>query len=734
MAKALGPDGAGGGSDGAAAMSSPTITSPATALGVILGTAAYMSPEQARGKPVDRRADVWAFGVVLYEMLTGKRLFARAEVSDTLAAVLTVEPDLNALPASTPAPVRRLLAHCLVKDRRQRLDSMAAARIELEEVESGKSFEVAPAPARPSGLKPLTALAMTAIALLFGVLGASFYYSSRQPPTAAPTGPLVAQIAAPREVISAFHDGFALSPDGSTLAFAARNQSGLRQIWIRRLDASNAHAVQGTDGGTHPFWSPDGRSFAFFADGTLKRVDIDGARLQTIAGVAGSFPYGSWNANGEILWGTERGLQSRVHKVASTGGASVALDALGMSMGPTWLSDGRRFLYVGGTDKDWGLRVGSMEGPGSAVLVPMLFDTKPYTFAGGVLFVNRNDALTVQRFDEASGTLVGQAAPIALDAGTPKEWFAVSSDGHRMLAFVRQAAGDPGDPGDPLARLIWVDRQGNTVGTLGNPERYWTMSLGPDAARAIVNPGDDLWLLRPEGRHTRLTIGGRSRPSFNAVWSPDGLEMAYTLADALTLVRRKIEGQTEAEPLPGARGSALDWSRDRRWLLLSGRASDASTTIDLMVHDFQNRTTRVWLATAFHEANARFSPDGKWIAYASNVSGRFEVYLRTFEGDGQPIAVSVSGGSHPQWRRDGNELFFLDPGDDVMVASLMRTGSTITPGKPQRLFRIPLNDITRRAYPPYGVAPDGQRFLLNVPDRPTPLFFLQGLEAALGRK
>jgi eukaryotic-like serine/threonine-protein kinase len=720
LAKGAAPEVSSAGDSGA------TMTSPAkTAIGQILGTASYMAPEQAKGKPVDRRADVWAFGVVLYEMLTGTFLFGRDDVTDTLAAVLTYDPDLSKLPAATPAAVRRLIEHCLVKDKKQRLDSMAAARIEIDDVISGRTTPAAvqPPPA-PRGLTPGVATGLAIVAAIAGVAVTSFYYSRAAAPAPGPSR-LVAQIAAPPEVISAFHDGFALSPDGSTLAFAARNVAGLRQLWIRRLDAAAARPIPGTEGGRYPFWAPDSRSFAFHADGKLKRVDVDGGRLQTICEAPGGLVGGSWNASAEILFGTSEGDSYRIRKVSADGGATTTLAGLRSAAGPVWLTSGQRFLFVEFTKELTAeLRMASGNGERSDLIEVIPRGTPAFAYSGGVLFLNKNDALVAQRFDEPSAKLVGSAAPITPVAGNPKDWFAVSSDGDRVVAFVRQAPGESGEAGDPVARLVWVDRQGNTLGTLGDPGRYWIMRVSPDGTSAVVNPSWDLWWLRPDGRHTRLTTGAPALQSANAVWKSDGSELVFVQGGEL--VRRRIDPQSAVAKL-GQRGSPQDWSSDGRWLLFGGRA----TTPDIMVYDFANKTARPWLATEFSEGGARFSPDGKWVAYASNVSGRQEVYLRLFEGESQPIAVSTNGGAYPFWRRDGNELFFLDPGDDVMAVSLTRSGAMIAPAKPQRLFRIPLNDITRNSYPPFGISPDGQRFLLNVPDRPTPLFYLQGLRGLI---
>ena len=710
-----------------------TRTSPAmTAMGLILGTASYMSPEQAKGKPVDRRADVWAFGVVLYEMLTGAFLFGREDITDTLAAVLTHEPDLAKLPPATPTAIKRLLIHCLAKDKRQRLDSMTAARIEIEDVLGGRVPEAASGSSvKPARTTWLTAAALVAAGVVIGSLAALSWPRTQTAGAAAST--LVAQVAAPLETISAFHDGFALSPDGSTLAFAARNAAGLRQIWIRRLDAEAARALPGTDGATHPFWAHDNRSVAFFSDAKLRRVDLDGSRLQTICEASGAFESGSWNERDEILWSANRGDQSRVFKVPASGGTPVPFDALDVSIGPTWLADGRRFFFVKRTaTPEPELRLASADGQTSEFIATLPAGIKQYAYARGMLFLNKNDTLTVQSFDEQTGALTGSPVPISPVAGKPKEWFAVSSDGKRVLAAVRQSPTDTGDPGDPMARLRWVDRQGNTLGTLGDPGRYWTLRLTPDGARAAVNPGPDLWLLRADGRHTRLTTGGAQRQSYAAVWNHDGSELTFLRRPGI--VRRPLDPQSEATDLTGARGTLHDWSPDDRWLLTVGRATDQSTTLDILAYDFQSKSVRNWLASPFTETHPRFSPDGRWVAYTSNLSGRDEVYLRKFEGDAAPVPVSTQGGGHPQWRRDGNELFFLNPADEMMSVSVTRSGETIITGAPQRLFRIPLNDITRASYSPYGVTPDGQRFLLNVPDRPTPLFFLQGLEGLVGKK
>ncbi len=562
LAKALDPSASGATAD---PMNSPTMTSPAlTQMGVILGTAAYMAPEQARGKTVDRRADVWAFGVVLYEMLTGRLLFSRDEVSDTLAAVLTVEPDLSLLPPSTPPSLRRLLARCLAKDRRQRLDSMAVARLDLEEAQGPQpATPAAPVAAAPvtaaPGRRRLGAVGLIAAGVALGAVAMGFWPRAATGPAGPPS--LVAQIPAPPDTLLAFYDGFELSPDGSTLAFAARTPSGLRQIWLRSLDTGTARPIPGTDNGNLPFWSPDGRSVAFFADYKLKRVNVDGSGLQAICDVPVlTFISGSWGAGGVILFShvsrtsahshSVAGGQSRIFKVDAVGGTPVALDRLGVGTKPYWLPDGRRFLYAGGTREDWGIRLAELDGTVSRLVLALDGGWgRQYAFGGGMIFVNRNEALVAQRFDDASAALVGAPVTIALDAGTPIGWLAVSSAGRRVVALTRQAPGSPDNPGAPIGRLTWVDRQGRPVGTVGDPAAVWTLRLAPDGQGAVVNLGNDLWLLRQDGRRIRLTDSGQNH---HAVWSVGGQELIFQNSGQASpdrILRRGLAPGAQAEPL-----------------------------------------------------------------------------------------------------------------------------------------------------------------------------------------
>ncbi len=719
LAKAMSPD-----TSGSLPGTGGTMTSPAmTALGMILGTAAYMSPEQAKGKAVDRRADVWAFGVVLYEMLTGRRLFGRDDVTDTLAAVLTSEPDLALLPAGTPAQIRQLIARCLTKDKRQRLDSMGAARLDIEEALRGP--RVTAVPGNRGGFWKV-ATGLVAAALVVGWMASTYWGRASTPGTAAPAS-IVAEIPAPPGVVTAFHDGFALSPDGETLVFAARNTSGVKQLWTRRLGAAAARPIAGSDGAMYPFWSPRGDHIGFFVEGQVRRLPADGGNPQTICTVSGLFPLGSWNARDEILFATQLGANTRIFKVPAAGGGPVSIDSLGRASRPIWLADGQRFLYAGGAGDTFGVYLTNGNGTDPKFITSLPLGNWSFGYApAGYLLLNRNSVLTAQKLDADAGALTGPIATVSGVAGTPKGWMAVASAGDRLVSIVSDRDTDTGDAGDPLARLQWVTRDGAPAGTLADTARYWTMALSPDGRRVAANLGSNIWVLDSANRKTRLTSGAAVAP----VWSV-GSSIIYQQGSGGWI--HSVDADTPPAELTGSRGLPTDMSRDGRWVLMGLVSGGNATEKDILLYDMQAHTQRAWLATEFNEEQGRFSLDTKWIAYTSDSSGQSEVYVRSVDGTGKAQPVSDGGGSHPRWRQDGRELYFLGPGDEMMAVDVTPGASTLTIGEPKRLFVRPLNDIARSFFSPYDVAPDGQRFLLNVPDRPSPLYFLQGLEDLVRR-
>jgi hypothetical protein len=323
--------------------------------------------------------------------------------------------------------------------------------------------------------------------------------------------------------------------------------------------------------------------------------------------------------------------------------------------------------------------------------------------------------------------LTGPIATVSGPAGTPKGWMTVSSTADLLVALVAQQGNSAGGAGSPMATLQWVTRQGAPDGTLTEAGRYYTMALSRDGRRTAANLGSDIWIFDDANRKTRVT----SRVlSLAPVWQVDGRALLFQRSSGVW--RQPVDRDTPAEELPDSLGMPTDWSADNRWILI-GFDSGATSQRDIRLYDFHSRTSRNWLATEFNEQQGRFSTDGRWIAYTSDSSGQDEIYLRSFDGAGKAQIVSQGGGSHPRWRRDGRELYFLGPGDEMMAVNVTPVTGTIQIGEPKRLFTLPLNDITRSFVSPYDVAPDGQRFLLNLPDRPDSLFFLQGLAALIKR-
>jgi eukaryotic-like serine/threonine-protein kinase len=718
LAKAADPAAAGVGGNPA---DSPTVASPlTTAAGVILGTAAYMAPEQARGQAVDRRADVWAFGVILFEMLTGRPLFAATHVSDTLVAVLSREPDWAFLPPATPPAARRLIARCLARDRRARLDSMAVARLELEEAIASPASIPASSPSstRPAWWAVPAALVVAGV--VTGAAGGAWLWRAPRDERGAV---MVSSITAAPEAVSAFTYGFALSPDGTTLVYAARQSDGRRLLWKRRLEDARAEPLTGTDGAMYPFWSPDSRHIAFFAGGAVKRLPIAGGPVQTITDTVFYFPRGSWSVRDDVLFHTGV-FGSGIRRVPASGGRATNVSIEGEAWSPQWLPDGRHFLFTRRDEEPRRLYAAAIDRPD--LPVPVLeFDqasieepSAVYSTAG-FLILNRAGALGLQGFDPTTLRIAGPVLPIGNPAGAPRHWFAVSAAGRTVLALNPPTGETGGTPGDPISRLLWVDRAGRVTGQLAAPARYWTLRLSRDGQRALVNPDLELWTIDARtASRTRLAQG------VFGVWMPGDRMVLYRGQGGLWItpstgegVPRRIIESREGEIDP------LDVSPDGRLVAatIRGEYGDA----DIWLIGLEDGSRRRFSATRFDERQASFSPDGRWIAYASNATGRYEVYARQVDGEAAAIQLSADGGEHPLWRADGEEVFFVSPTDEIVAVDVTPLARTGLAGPPQVLFRMVTNDIVREEFPAYAVSPDGQRFLVNTPATPEPLTLIQ---------
>jgi Tol biopolymer transport system component len=731
LAKALDPTPTGA----AELANSPTLSMQATQAGVILGTAAYMSPEQARGTTVDKRTDLWAFGVVLFEMLTGHRLFEGATVSDSLAHVLTREPDWNALPATTPAPVRKLLRRCLEKDRKRRLADASDARLDIEDAviappaaEAATRVGSAVGSSSDRRLAWSVATAATVLATGLAVPTLRHVYET---PALIPQETRV-DIVTPG---AGNADRFALSPDGRSVVFVATGD-GPTKLWMRTLRATTVQPLAGTDGADGPFWSPDSKSIAFIANGQLKRIDLDGGAPQTLASPAYSSG-GTWNAEGVILFSSGVGALSRV---SATGGSVATATTLAEGQAvhnfPVFLPDGHHFLlaapstgiYLGTLDRSTTTRLTKADSPG-------------WYLPGGWLLRTRGQTLVAERLDlnrqMVTGDPIVVAEPVAMAGGlgglvkTP----AVSVSATGLVAYRAGTA--------TRQQLTWFDRTGKTLGTLGPPDDDLSgMSISPDGLRAaVVREGQGnthLWLI-DRVRSTRLTFGAGL--DGYPLWSPDGQRIVFssTRTGLLNLYEKPTSGAGTEVVLVDTPQTKLpnDWSRDGRFLLY--HSIDPKTSRDLWVRPMESGGTP-WslLKTPFDERWGQFSPDGRWVAYQSNESGQFEIYVRPFVvktsggtsgAPGSQWQVSTLGGSYPRWRSDGRELYYLAPAGDLMAAPIAARGATLDPGTPVALFRPPIvgGGIDSSQGWQYDVSRDG-RFLINTvldTARPAPITLIQ---------
>ena len=725
LAKALEPEVAAAG-----AMSlSPTITSPAaTRIGVILGTAAYMSPEQARGKPVDKRSDVWAFGCVLYEMLTGTRAFDGDEVSDVLAAVLRAEPEVSKLPADTPPPVRRLVTRCLRKDRRDRLPDIGSARLEIADAaDEPARTEAAIAPQARGGWKPWALVAAT-VALAVGGLVAIFLMGGEQQPQ-----PIVRFQVFPPDgsslVVGANGPAMALSPDGTQLAFVASSRGKPELLYVRRLDSTEPVPLPGTEGAVNPFWSPDSRSIGFFSGAQLKRVDITGGAPQIITvnpsgGPAGGVSTGTWGADGTILF-QATGLQV-LYRVNGNGGAAMAVTALDASRAdighhwPRFLPDGRHFLYWAntGASEHRGIYVGDLDS--SERRFVQASDFAADFAAPDRLLFRRGSTLFARSFDVRTLTATGEPVRIADPVGAltnlGRPGFSVSNAG--VLAFWPVATSESASH-----ELVIYDAAGRAAGSLGTA-LFRGIDVAPDNTRVAAHiesgTGGDIWLFDIERRSRQRFTFDSAQHSTAPVWSPDGRDIVFaSLRRGLWGLYRKRANGTEREELlfesatPKAPSS---YSPDGRAVLFTN--IDANTGADIWRLPLDGDRTPVPLVQSrFLEQKGVVSPDGLWISYESNESGSTEAYVQGLAPQAGKWQVSTEGGFEPTWREDGRELHYGRQGE-VFAVGVTRSAGALRFGNPRKLFEFRLGNPGHLSpYKRYAATADGQRFfVVQVPD------------------
>jgi len=673
---------------------SPTITTPAmTRAGIILGTAAYMSPEQASGRPADRRGDVWAFGCVLFEMLTGTRAFPGQGVTETLVAILERQPDWSRLPATTPPHVRWLLERCLEKDRRQRLRDIADARPDLD----GRRGPDIPASGRSARTRNVAVAAAVLLALAAGVVGWRF----KPAPPPATAAPAVARLEiVPREGLADGGSVVALSPDGRRLAYAGI-AGGRPQLFIRELDQFESKPVAGTGGVTQAAFSPDGQSLVFVADRKIRRLTLAGGAPITLReGVDGT----------GLSWPTERtiffnsGLASGISRLAADGSTievvTTAGDSTDQNVNPDLINDSSLlFTSLGGVN-DQRLCVVALAGGEKKCL----FQGGNGRFIdGSYLAWLQAGTLFAARFDPARLAVRGNAVAVLEGVKQARENGVITYSRAGTLAYV------PAE-GPPQKTLVWVDRAGNERPASTAARDYSQPRLSPDGRRVAVTVSagtEDVWLYDFE-RTTldRFTIGSGAFP----VWAPDGRTVTFASrkGGAYDIYRKPVDGGAD-ELLVSGDGTKypFSWSADSQTIAYV--QVNPKTFQDMWLFGRADGKPRAFLASEFREGAPSLSPDGRWAAYVSDESGRPEIYVRAVPGPGSKWTISSDGGMEPVWTRNGRQIFYRR--GDAIYAVDVQTAPTFSAGRARKLFEkhyVPSSAF----WPNYDVSADGSSLLM----------------------
>ena len=703
----------------------PAVTHPLTAQGTVVGTFQYMSPEQVEGKEADARSDIFALGALLFEMATGKRAFEGRSATSTMAAVLEREPPaVSSLAPAAPAGLDRIVKTCLEKEPDRRFQSAHDVGMQLhwlaqepQAPASGAGPAIAAGKRAPSVLAWAVAAAALVVAIVFGAL----YVSVQRPARV-----LRAQLLAPDNLRFNFAGDssgpIVISPDGRRVVFSA-SEGGTTQLYVRALSGLAVQALPGTDGATFPFWSPDSRSVAFFSDGKLRRADIGGGPPVTICD-APVGRGGSWSPKGVILFSPNFSVP--LYQVPASGGTPVAVTKLEgdytTHRWPWFLPDGEHFLYLAANHSapmgpSTALFVGSLDGKESRLL---LHTQSSAEYASGYLLFARENAIMAQRFDADSRQLEGTPVVLSADGRVdPAVWrTTLTASNNGILIY------QPGGAAAGMA-LTWVDRDGRNLNTTGPRDAYQQIELSPDnkkLAMAIGEQSTAIWVLDlTRDTRTRLTFGNEQDSSF--AWSPDGSQIAYTVRSAtvnapVAFAVKAASGAGEAKELlklnstGGMLQGLLDWSHDGRYLMFSQGTPGIGSGVDLWVLPLSGeRKPYAYETQPGNQYQAQFSPDGRWVAYASDEAGRAEVYVAPFPWTGAKWQVSTNGGVLPRWRRDGKELYFCQQGSSrVFVASVDGRGPSFQVGEVRPLFSL-FNLSPSIAPSLYAVTGDGQKFV-----------------------
>jgi serine/threonine protein kinase/Tol biopolymer transport system component len=685
---------------------SPTLSQAATMQGVILGTAAYMSPEQARGKACDKRTDIWAFGCVLYELVTGKQAFYGEDITEILAAVVKSEPDWSVLPATVPAKVRDLLRHCLQKDKRLRLRDAGDAQIEIQDALAAPKDSGA----TPSAAAPRSMLAWAVAAALGLITAASMGFALLTRPTATQkTSTRFTISLPPGQEITTYP---AISRDGRTVAYVTQQGTDDAQLYLRDLNSFESRAVPGSSGARQPFFSPDGKWVAFFAQGQLQKAEVAGGSPIRMA--EAPLPFGgTWKEDNTIIYVASLG--SGLLRIPANGGTPESLTKPDGAAGgyahvfPQALPGGRSVLFTTWGQTQGGAVLSMDSGRWETVL--------PRAAWGAAIFeainASKGRLLVVDEAASIRAAPMDAAHPIPTSADTSvladvyydvesesRGWLAVSNTGTAVYA--------PGNPAK--TSLVWVNREGKVEPLGKDQDVYREVSLSPDGTKAIVRDGLDLWIhdLR-RGTRSRLTSGNTA--NLDPVWSPDSMRIIFAS-------NRGGDWDIYSQPADGSRPPEVLLKRPYDQYPLSVLAGGTllyaeihpKTGIGLWTLSPDGKISP-FRVTPFNERAGQFSPGPEagphWVAYTSDESGRFEIYVQSYPGGANRIIVSNGGGILPRWSRDGKELFYVT-GDAVVSVAIRPDGSL---GAPSKLFARS-NFLFNYRYSSYSVSPDGRRFLM----------------------